>query len=101
MTWFLVAILVLCAIGLAGSLAMLARVIYVFSYRVRLLVLIDSAAQADIWSGRIGSVDDLMWRLDYFNRIDYDTMVHRFWQPLDSFYPDKAFITPGATRPTF
>lgn len=33
------------------------------------------------------------WRYEVYEAVSYDAMVYKFWKRLDSFYPDKSFIT--------
>lgn len=53
----------------------------VYNYRLRLLDTINQAGPLD-WH----------WRLKVYDSVSYSQMLCQFWRPLDSFYPDKAFI---------
>lgn len=68
---------------------MLIRNEMVYKYRISLIHKIAEMGDKDIRAGK-----DPRWRWEYFHRVDYDTMVYKFWKPLDSFYKNKAFIKP-------
>lgn len=74
----------------AICMLMLIRNNQVYRYRSTLIDQISEAAKSDNLLLR-----DWMWRYDYFATVSYDKMVTQFWKPLDSFFPDKAFITPS------
>ena len=67
----------------------------VHKYRKQLVDQIRVAAEDDAMSGRNAD-----WRWDVFESVSYDTMIVQFWRPLRTFYPNKAFITPGITAYT-
>ncbi len=66
---------------------------YVLKYRLELIDLIDLAAVHDAKQGK-----RWQWRYDVLESVPYDQMVIYFWKPLKSFYPDKSFINPEATK---
>ena len=71
---------------------MLWRNQHVFDYRSFLLDQVSNCAEKDIAEGRF---DDWRWRYDEREAVSYKYMLRQFWRPLDSFYPNKEFITPG------
>lgn len=68
---------------------MLGRVNRVYSYRKQLLRDVSNAAELDIELNK-----NWHWRYERFEAVAFNDMVHKFWRPLDSFYPNKDFIEP-------
>ena len=94
-------ILVLSVVALLFSFFMLWRNRQVSKYRKGLISLIHEQTQKDIATYDFEKDIDpdptrlWGWRYDVFSSVSYDTMVNKFWKPLDSFYPDKSFIEEG------
>jgi hypothetical protein len=65
----------------------------VHKYRRSLLRKISDAGDVDIENNRPWE-----WRHDIYDTITYDEMLYKFWRRLDSFYPDRSFLDPEATR---
>src|SRR4051794_8800696 len=80
---------------LAGALLCKRRNPKVAAYRLALIDEIATACQADAFLGR-----DWEWRWEAFSAVEYGRMVWQFWRPIDSFYADRTFTTPGAVCPT-
>lgn len=85
---FLDILLGICYTGMGIALMGLGRNSAVHRYRSRLLDTLAEAAYEDLHN----KVKDWHWRFDVFNSASYNMMVIKFWKPLDSFYPDKAFL---------
>ncbi len=83
---------VFAAVMLALCLVMFIRNEKVYRYRKNLLEQVSDAAHDDINNGRYEA-----WqaRYDAYSEVEYFDMALKFWKPLDSFYPDKAFATKG------
>lgn len=64
----------------------------VYRERIRLLHLIDDCVKDDISNNR-----EWNWRHEVLDSISHETMLFHFWRRVDSFYPDKRFITKGST----
>lgn len=65
----------------------------IHKFRVRLLDQVSLCSKVDIKYGR-----PFTWRYDCLNQATYNAMVWKFWRKFDSFYPDKSFLDPNATR---
>ena len=91
---FLIVVYVIAVAVLIWAAILMVRNNKVFTYRAELLDKIAHAARDDAEYGA-----DWRWRFDVFHTVEYEDMVHQFWRPLDTFYPDKAFITPGVPNP--
>jgi hypothetical protein len=94
----LVTILEICLIipflGMLWSVIMLRRNQQVYAYRTHIGSLIAVAAQDDLVRQRPWE-----WRYEAYEKgPSYNDMMRHFWRKLDSFYPDKAFITIGDGR---
>lgn len=61
----------------------------VFQYRTELNHRISDLAQDDITSSLPWE-----WRYEEFNKVDYNSMLYKFWKPFDSFYTDRRFMEP-------
>lgn len=66
---------------------MIIRINKVFNYRAKLRNTVFNMAKRDIENGR-----EWEWRWTCYDSVSFDTMVNKFWKPLDSFYKDKTFI---------
>jgi len=74
-----------------GLLAVLAAALYIrndwlFTYRMKLIDMVSTAAQTDI-AHRV----DWRWRYAAFEAVSSGRMLFQFWRRFDSFYPDCSF----------
>ena len=60
----------------------------VFRYRKALLDSIEQRNRAEIDKG---IYDRWRRRYDLFDQVEYETMLYRFWRPIDSFYDVDLF----------
>lgn len=75
----------------AGAAGMIWRTHRVHAYRVKyILPRVSGAARCDIETDVMHA--DWMWRYKAIDRVSFEAMVWNFWRPLDSFYPDDAFM---------
>jgi hypothetical protein len=87
-------ILIAAVFGLiAWFLISVIRTELVARYRKRLIEIVGALAREDAKNGRDGS-----WRWKMMDTVTFDDMCRKFWKPLDSFYPDKSFITLSQRR---
>lgn len=55
--------------------------------KLKIVEKISDLAKDDIINGK-----DWKWRYDTFDKITHDTMVYKFWIPVESFYKDHACL---------
>jgi hypothetical protein len=90
-TFILGALFVVTLLVAVWALIGLRRNNKVYEYRVALLYAVGAASKIDLERGL-----NYRWRYDAFNQANYHEMVHKFWRPLNSFYPNFDFIDPDA-----
>lgn len=78
---------ILTTIWLGLMMIIAVRNFLVFGYTMRLLKQVSRWARDDI-NRRL----PWKWRYDVLDSVGYFEMIVKFWKPLGSFYPDKAFI---------
>lgn len=101
-TTILFAILVALGIGtVIYAVVALARNQRVYTYRAEVIEWIYDEPRKTFEKSEQTTKDfkrytnEVSRRQRIFESVDYDTMVHKFWKPLDSFYPEYAKYKKG------
>jgi len=79
----------LCVLTVLYCLIMICRNNNVYTFRSKLLKIIDQKSREDIRNNR-----DWKWRFIMFDSVDYDEFIYKFWVPLkvENFFKDTSFL---------